>query len=364
MKNQQRLLDVLTRHQIYLEGVKAFQLNVFNKVLVELSRELKYQFADLKYDSFDQMTKAQLTLFLRQLRETQTRIYSAFLVEIVEQLKQFMEADRKVSKGIFATLALEANAPDDPPAPVDDEAQADHVAGLWALGAGLLGLAALRPGKDGAARMWAAIIGSPIPANGLQLMPFLQGFVASASKSIENIVAKGYANKSTVKEVLAEIQGTVEAQRRDGQLNRIFGQAGAVLDTVLQHISSTVQAGIASQYFERYQWVSVLDRNTTDVCRSRDGKKYRYGEGPLPPAHIRCRSKTVPVDDGPGDAAKTFYDFAKNQPIAVQNDILGAEKADALRNGDLKASDMPKFDDAKPLSVEQFANKLKLMLKR
>lgn len=364
-RNQQRLLDVLTRHQIYLEGVKAFQLNAFNKVLIELNRELKYLFADLKYDSFDQMTKAQLTLFLRNVRETQTRVYSAYLVEIVEQLKAFMQADRKVSKSIFATLALEANAPEDePPAPVEEEAQADHVAGLWALGAGLLGLAALKPGKDGAARMWASVVGAPIPANGLNLMPFLQGFVASASKSVENIVAKGYANKSTVKEVLAEIQGTAEANRRDGQLNRVFGQAGAVLDTILQHISSTVQAGIASQYYERYQWVSVLDRNTTDVCRSRDGKKYRYGEGPLPPAHIRCRSKTVPVDDSPGEPAKTFYDFAKNQPIAVQNDILGADKADALRSGDLKASDMPKFENDKPLSVEQFANKLKLMLKR
>jgi SPP1 gp7 family putative phage head morphogenesis protein len=364
-RSQQRLLDVLTRHQIYLEGVKAFQLNAFNKVLIELNKELKYLFVDMKFDTFDQMTKAQLMLFLREVRATQNRVYSAYLVEIVEQLKAFMQADRKVSKSIFATLALEADASaDEPPAPVNDEAHADHIAGRLALSAGLLGLAALKPGKDGAARMWASIVGAPIPANGLNVMPFLQGFVASASKSIENIVTKGYANKSTVKEVLAEIQGSTEANRRDGQLNRVFGQAGAVLDTVLQHVSSTVQAGIASQYYERYQWVSVLDRNTTDICRSRDGKKYRYGEGPLPPAHIRCRSKTVPVDDDPSDPPKSFYDFAKNQPIAVQNDILGAGKADALRSGDLKASDMPKFESDKPLSVEQFANKLNLMLKR
>lgn len=358
-----RLLDVLTRHQIYLEGVKVYQWYAFNAVLAELNRELKHLFASLRYDSFDIMTKAQLTLFLRELRKTQSRIYSEYYVEIIEQFKAFAVVERKVSKIIFATLALEADEITEVE-PVETEEEADSVAGLLGFGTAILGLAVLKPTRDGMGRLWGAIANAPIPANGLQLEQFVRGFVTSAQKSIENIITKGYANKTPIKDVIAEIQGTIEANRRDGQLNRIFNQAGAVIDTVLQHTSSVIQAGIASQYYDRYMWVSVLDNRTTDICRSRNEKVYRYGEGPLPPAHVRCRSKTVPYDSDPGEPPKTFYAFAISQPIAVQNDILGPQKADAMRNGDLKASDMPKFDDAKALSPEQFANKTKLILKR
>ena len=86
-----------------------------------------------------------------------------------------------------------------------------------------------------------------------------------------------------------------------------------------------------------------------------------YGEGPLPPAHPRCRSKTVPVD-GDDEPVPTYYEWLKAQPEAVQNDILGEAKANALRSGKLKSADVPKFNDASPLTLDEFAAKLKLIL--
>ena len=43
------------------------------------------------------------------------------------------------------------------------------------------------------------------------------------------------------------------------------------------------------------RWVATLDGRTTPVCRSRDGNQYPVGRGPRTPAHINCRSTTVPV---------------------------------------------------------------------
>lgn len=359
-----RFVDVLTRHQIYLEGVKAYEWNQFNAVLSELNRELKRLFSELDYRSFDSMTKAKLTRFMSELRKVQSRIYSAYTKELIERIERFVATDRRVSKIIFATLFIEEQ--DEALAevePIESEDDADDVAAAFAFAAGMLGVAALKPTADGLGRLMAAINGAPIPANGLYMKNFIQAFANSAQASIENIVRRAYANKSTVAETLAEIVGTMQAQRRDGQLNRVFGQAGAVIDTVLQHVSSVTQSAVASSYWERYEWVSVIDGRTTDICRSRDGKVYRYGDGPLPPAHVRCRSKTVPYV-GSNEPYDSFYAFAKNQPIDVQNDILGEQKAEALRRGNLKASDMPKFDTTKAISYEQFASKLSNILKR
>ncbi|WP_292414147.1 hypothetical protein [Methylophaga sp.] len=123
-----------------------------------------------------------------------------------------------------------------------------------------------------------------------------------------------------------------------------------------------MQAGIASIFYRRYVWVSVIDGGTTDICLGRDGKTYEYGKGPLPPAHIRCRSKTIPKPADVDDAPQSYYSWLKSQPSTVQDDILGRDRAAGLRNGNLISKDFPKFVDAKPLSVDEFSKKRGVIL--
>jgi len=40
-----------------------------------------------------------------------------------------------------------------------------------------------------------------------------------------------------------------------------------------------------------------LDSRTSAICRSLDGKEFKYGDGPLPPVHFNCRSTTIPIVD-------------------------------------------------------------------
>jgi hypothetical protein len=46
------------------------------------------------------------------------------------------------------------------------------------------------------------------------------------------------------------------------------------------------------------RWISTLDGRTSSVCRGRDGHVFPIDSGPRPPAHVNCRSSTVPVLDG------------------------------------------------------------------
>ena len=107
-----------------------------------------------------------------------------------------------------------------------------------------------------------------------------------------------------------------------------------------------------------------MDGKTTEICISRNRKRYRFGQGPIPPAHIRCRSHIAPIVGMDDIAAESFYTWAIRQPADVQNDILGEDVADELRNGNLKQSDLPKFEARQPLTLDEFRRKINEILSR
>lgn len=340
------LFDMLTRHQVYLEGVKLWQARQFNVVMRELDKEFRELFARLQYNRLDDLTRGKVKAFVRELNEVQWKVYSVYTNSLLRAFNEFMEADYDVSSYLFET---------DTDKSIDEASEDDDGEPIfpWLIGS-----------DDPMKRLWSEVTNSPLPANGLLLLPFVNGFATSAAKSVENIIMKGYANGDTTSAILAEIIGTKDANFRDGAFARINAQNSAVIDTALQHVSSVVQAGIASIFYRRYRWVSVIDSSTTEICRSRNGKIYEYGKGPLPPAHIRCRSKTVPVSVGStpnDDEPRSYYAWIKAQPAAVQDDVLGSTKAERLRSGKAKANDFARFDAVNPLSIEEFKGKRSLM---
>lgn len=347
--------------------VKAGFRKDFNNVLRELNTEITSLFARSNFKTFDGMTKSKLNEILRDLKEVQFNIYSNYTQEITAKLKSFMEADVSVHKRLLATVGNEPEEPEDNEEPAD-EIEADSflikeeekknkpiIPFMWFL--------APKLGGD-LNKVWSNILIQPLPANGVAPMLFLNNFIDGSAQQIENIVRKGYANKSDLAAVVAEIKGTKERNYRDGVFNKINNQSDATVATVVQHITSIVQAGLESIIFDRYQWISVIDAVTTQICRSRNLHIYEYGRGPLPPAHIRCRSKVKPYVGGKATPDLSFYEFMKSQPEAFQDDILGAQAAADLRSGKTKASDLEQFDNATPMTVDEFKKKLKLMLTR
>lgn len=341
-----RFQDVLTRHQIYLEGVKVYYARGFTRTLQLLIVELRKLFARIDSQTLDQLTKAQVYAFIRDLRRLQSEHYDRYVIELTDELQAFMAVDLAVNKAVFSALARKGEESED-----DDETillrEFNSVQRESGEGdSSIVPLAFLLGNKKANDSLWSSLINAPIPALGVLPLVFLKEFASSANDRIAKLILKAYANKATTADALRSIVGTPKLAYRDGALNVVNRQGGAVVDTLLQHISGIVGAGVSSVFYKRYQWISIIDSATTPICRERNRRIYVYGKGPLPPAHVGCRSKPVPYV---GEArAMTYAEWLNEQPLNVRADIKNSERFNTL--------------DVKPLSPDQFKRKLPLIL--
>jgi hypothetical protein len=359
LSDNKRLFDISTRLQIYVEGVKVQQAREFNFVLAELRHELNRILSRVKYKTLDGLTKGELNRLVVSLRDSQSRIYSKYTSQLIEQLKLFMAANAEMNRRAWVFAKLEETEGENAKIPTDAEAirwieeQQPNNVPLFGIGAAI--------GNN--ERLWSAVTNAPIPANGLYLLPFVKTFATSAQAGVENIVRKAWANGWTLEETISAITGEDARQGTSSQLQRVGVQASAVVATAVQHVSAIVGAGVVSALFGWYMWHSVMDSRTTEICSSRNHKRYRYGAGPIPPAHIRCRSHIAPIVGNDDIAAVSFYTWAASQPEDLQNDILGEANAEALRNGSLKEKDLERYEP-RPLTLEAFRRKINEILSR
>ena len=371
LADNQRLYDIATRQQVYIEGVKVQYAREFNFVLAELRIELNRLLNRVKYKTLDGLTKAELNRLVLSLRESQSRIYSKYTQQLIKQLKDFMAVNLEMNRRAYSLAHAEMNMEDGemnmedgettPKVPTDAQAieyikQQNESSNIIPL----FGIASVTGNND---RLWSAVTNAPIPANGLYLLPFVKTFATSAQAAVENTIRKAWSNGWTLQETIAELTGEDAKQGTSSQLQRVGVQAGAVLATAVQHVSAIVGAGVVSALFGWYMWHSVMDSRTTEICSSRNHKRYRYGAGPIPPAHIRCRSHIAPIVGNDDIAAETFYNWAVRQPENVQDDILGEADAEALRNGSLKEKDLERYEP-RPLTLEAFRRKINEILSR
>jgi len=101
-------------------------------------------------------------------------------------------------------------------------------------------------------------------------------------------------------------------------------------------------------YYDEYDWISVLDEVTTDICISRHGNRYKYGEGPIPPAHYNCRSEIVPVDANEANQTQSLADWLADQPGEFLSDVFKAGRTD--------------LDNVKVITLDSLKGKLEFIL--
>jgi len=341
------LYDAFTRHQVYLEGYKDGMDASLDPVMRRLYTRLSSALYSTQVSRLNELSKKQLNRLIGTLREILLDSNDAYLRQMLTELERFAEAESKMQTGIMSLITGQS-------------VEAAYAAGI---GVPLIGLAALANTRTGYDRMWASVSNAPDPATGLTPVALLKQYLGYSTNSILQLVSRGYANGWTLTELLAEVFGTRKKRFRDGLTARLVRNGSSVLRTIVQHVSSRVQAAIASVFFDKYEWVAVLDTRTSDICRFRDGQHYTYGKGPLPPAHYRCRSRAIPISKGAtGNAyADTFYTWIQRQPVAVQNDILGVRRARDLRAGRANAASMARFRSRNQLTRAQFAGKFNLI---
>lgn len=341
------LLDAFTRHQLYLEGYKVGLEGHLDPVLAGMYDEVAKALARAKVEKLNQLTRKQLAALIRSIQQMQLRRNNAFRAAMLRELQAFADADLTMNRNVMQ--AVEGKTVE----------EADDGSALP-----LLGLLALRRNPAGRARLWAVVSNTPDPATGLKPGALVGQYLGYLSRSIQQLITQAYANGWTVRETMAAIFGTRSKRFQDGFTAKAKRQGAAMLHTVVQHVSSLVQAGVASIFYKFYEWVSVLDKFTTKICQTRDGIVYEYGKGPLPPAHFRCRSRAVPIPKGAtyGTQADSFYAWLRAQPAPVQDDVAGIRVAGGLRSGRVNADGLGRFSVRQQLTLEQFVGKFVLIV--
>jgi SPP1 gp7 family putative phage head morphogenesis protein len=240
-----------------------------------------------------------------------------------------------------------------------------------------------------------------IPDQVLNLGFSVRGMTEGAiNETVRNTLINGATIQETVTRFVEDFDGKVTDQLRMGinngeTITQLTSRVKEVINTKTNSaktIARTVQTAVSAEVREEtfdensdvvkgYEWVSVLDTRTSDICRALDGEEYALDDPKRrkPPAHPNCRSTITPVlkswkelgidanelsagtrrdMDGKSVSAELDYgEWLKTQSKAVQDEALGEDKAKLFRENNL---DMKDFVNriGEPLTVEQVQEKL------
>ena len=210
---------------------------------------------------------------------------------------------------------------------------------------------------------------------------YLKEWFSSLNESKKMIVLRtlrlASAEGETIDETVTKLIGTKKAGYKDGLLEMKRRDAEAIVRTATNHTNNqAAQLTYAanSDVISGWQFVATLDSRTTPQCAVLDKRVYPVGEGPIPPRHFRCRSFSLPMtksfkslgidaeevtggtrasETGPVPADLTYSKWLKSAPEEIQNKVLGIERANLFRAGDLA---LDKFvSDGRVLTLEQLA---------
>lgn len=340
------LLNNITRHQVYLEGLKAGYSAQFAPYLRQLERDVKDLVLDLQDESIGDMPKKRLEAFRKAVQRAANRNIDPYLKMMDRELGKLEKTQEK------AWVFLYQNLPEEKPktveATIDPEALQDALTELP---------------SEAASKKWIDQKAEEedkdrfIPW--LLWLPWLATMKDEFSKKLQNAIIFANANNTSAKDFLKVLFGDKRTGEK-GIFESIENAQKWTLGNIIQAISTNTQHGIEKILFKKYKWVSVIDGRTSAICRMRNGMIFEYGNGPIPPAHPNCRSRIVPVYRGNQVTTPTsYFEWLKNQNRRTQAYILGKEKAQMLRDGKLKSSDLLAFRNLRSLTLEQFETKIK-----
>jgi SPP1 gp7 family putative phage head morphogenesis protein len=295
-----KYFDAMLRIALLVEGVKLDRSNDFKKQAVGFRQTLNQILRNIKYENLGDLTKTELNTLLAHTLLKCNSFFGAWQESFNDWYGDFIIDSYELNCSVL--VALQQN--------YDQPATDDQIKKIFQLNQSnggtppLFGWANSMPGNDSGLR--SKVFNTPSGANGIVPILFVNGFTTSAKSAILNRLRQGWANKEKVADVAADIVGNVPdssapSPQNAGQstsiVDRIETQNRAVTDTVIQQAAQQTSANAQSALFDRYQWISIIDSHTTEICRSLNLMIFAYGEGPLPPAHIGCRSHTVPYGD-------------------------------------------------------------------
>lgn len=306
------IISAFLSHQIWLQRNATSEVNQLAPFIEQMRQEAKKQVLAFGDES---RTKAKLSAMLKGLTETLYALGSDWDEKLVADLQELAKYEAKWTSDTMADAT---------------------------------GVNFTTPTPE---QVWSAIKFQPLALEGkpVEFMQLVQGWKEAEVARLVQGVKSGFVQGQTTRQIVKQVVGA-------GGLGDVSERhAATVVRTALNHVSTearllTLQKN--SDVVQKYEWVSTLDSRTSTICRSRDGQKYEFGKGPLPPAHPNCRSAISPVvspefdflDAGAKRAARgadggvqidantTYYDFLKQQPAWFQDEALGPVRGKIFRN--------------------------------
>lgn len=343
------LTTIDTRNQVLLERLKVGEHKKFLPFLKRIEKEVRAALSDAG-DSIE--TKKRLNTLISDVTATQKAIYDDYNKQLSLDL-----GDVGVQQAAFEAKSYEKVA------------------------------VAFESTVPTAAQVLTAIRVNPLQVEGYTGNPLLEPFIKDWSKKeiqrVNNVITQGFYQGQTNAQITKNLRGTKANRFNDGDLAKINRSNKTLVRTAVQHASQQARTAVMKEnddLIKGYEWVSVLDSKTSDICAGLDGRKFKVGEGPLPPIHPNCRSTTTPVlneafdflDQGATRASKgaeggkqvstneTYYSWLKKQPKAFQQDAIGVKKSALLRNGGLNADEFAKLSlnkNFEPLTLDEMYQK-------
>lgn len=305
------LFSMLMRHALYFGGARQGVSTDFRRLIVRgLDSEIRRVFETTNVANLGDLTKAEYNRFNANLRAAMQRVFVREGRAFNTTMRELSRIETQLYQAIFrrdtgTRVAIDRST------------------------------------------LWANVRNRPIGATGGIMARAERALSSSSINLIETLARRGFADKLNTADVLSQIRGVQSANFRNGSLARIQAWADSYSSTIFQHVGASSKDYTASDYYDEYDWVSILDNVTTDICIERAGQRYKYGEGPIPPAHYHCRSETVPVN-GEAPPPARFVDWLSEQPGEFLSDLFKGGRRD--------------LDSVKVITLPQFAGKLEFIL--
>lgn len=321
-----QLIEIATRHQVYLERLKTGEANNFAAFLQRIDKSIRDRL--LGQDLTD-YTRSRLTRLLASTEGALHKIYDDYQEQLNVNLIELAQYE----------AGFEARA----------------------MGGVIDGVEVVVPTDN---QIITAVMSRPLSVRGTDggklLEPFIKDWSAKEVQRTVGAIQQGFYEGQTTTQIVQAIRGTRKANYSDGILAITSRNARAVTHTAVQHASSQARQMTWERNPDLVQgvrWVSTLDTKTSQQCRSLDGRIFPVDKGPRPPIHINCRSSTAPklpaefdiFDEGATRASvgpngggqvpagQTYYDWLKQQPRAFVETAIGKQRAKLFLDGGLSA---------------------------
>lgn len=387
----EELVDIATRHQVYLERLKAGEIKRTDVLFRRLNDDLVRILNALPTTELGVLTLIQRAKLLEAIRTNQQEAYQEHLKRMAATYSELATFSREFELESLDEVTEDEVEPDD---------------------------------GDAAAGLWAAVQSRPMSATGKLLAAWLGAWMLNEVTRGTDLTRRAIAEGWSASRLITAFRGTAAGRYEDGLFASSRRNTRATINTAVQHVSSAARAHTMenTEFQPRgtsarvktdaegrvtsipraaraaaaragikvgdkirlmgYRWISILDDATTQICRSLDGQVFAFGKGPLPPAHVNCRSSIIaeilgrwlkrtptgrfaprPVRTAQGakgaetvKGGTTYYEWLKTQPEAFQNDALGLTRATLFRKGGLSAEAFAKLNlgrNFQPLTLDE-----------